>query len=188
MPVIWSRSGNGRGVGYGLGRWNWSRCRARMNSAMPHFLIVREPIPTGAWPVQCQDTSLGGCSKTATWRVGCGTDVRFYCDSHEGPPCGGVFLGDFVISPGTTREDLMSVLSCGAHRIHSLSGRDVHELWCCACGEWIGDTQDSEITHVSIPLDAECHPDNTSGTREMRCRACEEMFADALSATPSDDS
>lgn len=150
---------------------------------MPHYLISREQIPAVARPVRCQDTWMDGCSNTATWRVGCGPDVRFYCDSHEGPPCGGVFRGDFVITPDTTREDLMSV--CGLHRIHSLSGRDVHKLWCCACGEWIGDTQDSEIEHVSIPLDAACNPKRTPDTGEMQYPACEKMFSDAMSPTPS---
>ena len=130
---------------------------------------------------------MDGCSKTATWRAGCGPDVRFYCDSHEGPPCGGVFLGNFVITPDTTREELLGVVSCGSHRLHSASGRDVHELCCCACGEWVGDTLDTEIKHVSIPLNAECHPQNTPYTCEMQCSACEEMFADALTATPSDN-
>ena len=97
-------------------------------------------------------------------------------------------MGDFSIAPETTREELLQVVKCGAHRIHSLSGRDVHELWCCACGEWMGDIQDSEIAHVSIPLDAECQQKRTPGTGEVQCRACEEMFADALSASPLEDS
>ena len=97
---------------------------------------------THAAPTPCQNDWRDGCDKTATWRVGCGPDVRFYCDSHEGPPCGGVFIGDFVITPDTTREELAGVARCGAHRIYSVSGRDVHDLRCCACGEWIGDTRD----------------------------------------------
>ena len=171
----------------GWGLSPWPPCRARMGS-MPHYLISREPLPAGGLPVPCQDTWMGGCSNFATWRVGCGPDVRFFCDSHEGPPCGGVFVGDFSIAPETTREELLQVVKCGAHRIHSLSGRDVHELWCCACGEWMGDIQDSEIAHVSIPLDAECQQKRTPGTGEVQCRACEEMFADALSASPLEDS
>ena len=107
----------------------------------------------------------------------------FYCDSHEGPPCGGVFLSDFVITPDTTREDLVSVRICGAHRIQSLSGRDVHELWCCTCGEWIGDTQDSEIRHVSIPLQAECLPERSGDPDDTLCRACEEMLASTPTTT-----
>ena len=43
--------------------------------------------------------------------------------------------------------------------IYSASGRDVHELYCCACGEWIGDALDPDIEHVSEPLDAECAAD-----------------------------
>ena len=59
-------------------------------------------VPVGTLPpTPCQYDWRDGCDKTATWRVGCGPDVRFYCDSHEGPPCGGVFLGEFVI---TARE------------------------------------------------------------------------------------
>ena len=156
--------------------------------AMPHYLISGEPLPTGGLPVPCQDTWMGGCSSFATWRVGCGPDVRFFCDSHEGPPCGGVFLGDFAITPDTSRGELLQVVKCGAHRIHSLSGRDVHELWCCACGQWIGDAQDPEIEHVSIPLDAECRPQRTPDTDEVQCRACNEMFADALSTSALEDS
>ena len=72
-------------------------------------------------------------------------------------------------------------------RIHSLWGRDVHEFWCCACGEWIGDTQDSDIARVLIPLDAECHPNNTPGTREMRCKACDELFVVTPSSTPPEN-
>lgn len=151
---------------------------------MPHYLISREPIPAGASTVLCQDTWMGGCGKTATWRMGCGPDVRFFCDSHEGSPCGGVFLGDFVITPDTTREDLMSVVNCGAHRIHSQSGRDVHGLWCCACGEWIGDSQYTEIGQVSISLDAECHPDRSREARELRCRACDKLLTVTPSGTP----
>lgn len=153
---------------------------------MSHYLIAREPIRAGSWPVECQDTWMGGCSRTATWRVGCGPDILFYCDSHEGPPCGGLFFGDFVITPDTTRKELLGVVSCGSHRLLSASSRDVHELWCCACGEWIGDTQDPEIEHVSIPIDTQCHPEKTPDTCEMECRACEEMFADALSTAPYD--
>ena len=145
---MWPKYGNRRCIEYGPARWRWNRCHAKMWIAMPHYLIRREPIPAGARRVQCQYTWLSGCYETATWQVGCGSDVRFYCDSHEGPPCGGVFLGDFVITRDTTRQDLLSVVSCGSHRIHSVSGRDVHELWCCACGEWVGDTQDPEIADV----------------------------------------
>ena len=70
-------------TGFGESKYQWARC-----------------------PTPCQYDWRDGCSKTATWRVGCGTDVRFYCDSHEGPPCGGVFLGEFVITTDTTREEL----------------------------------------------------------------------------------
>ena len=109
---------------------------------MPHFRIQRKRIPVGTLPpTPCQYDWRDGCDKTATWRVGCGPNVRFYCDSHEGPPCGGVFFDEFVITPDTTREELVGVVSCGFHRINSASGRDVHDLRCCACWEWIGDTQ-----------------------------------------------
>ena len=104
--------------------------------------------------------------------MSCGPDVWYFCDSREGPPCGGVFIGDFVITPVTNHEELMGVVKCGSHRIHTMSGRDVHELRCCACGEWIGDTSDSEIEHVSIPLDAECRPENPRNTGELSCCAC----------------
>ena len=70
---------------------------------MPHYRIRRKQVPVGTLP-------------PITWRVGCGTDVRFYCDSHEGPPCGGMFLGEFVITPDTTREKLAGVVSGGSHR------------------------------------------------------------------------
>ena len=124
-------------------RWRWDRSRDKMETAMPHHRIRRKRIPVDAPPrVPCQYDWRDGCSKTATWRVGCGPDVRFYCDSHEGPPCGGMFFDEFVITPDTTREELAGVARCGAHRIYSVSGRDVHDLRCCACGEWIGDTRD----------------------------------------------
>ena len=151
---------------------------------MSHYLIYREPIPAGAEPVQCQYTWRDGCYETATWRVSCGPDTRFYCDSHEGPPCGGVFLSDFKITAGTARKDVVSVFSCGSHRIHSPSGRDIYELSCCSCGEWIGDTEDPEIKHVSIPLRADCRPMSRSDSDEAGCRACDEMMADMSFTTP----
>ena len=137
-----------------------------------------------AAPVPCQYDWRDGCDKTATWRVGCGPNVRFYCDSHEGPPCGGVFFGEFVITPDTTREELAGVVSGGSHRIYSASGRDVHELRCCACGGWIGDTRNPYIEHVSIPLQAECHSQRSRDTDEAPCRACGEMRAVTPSTTP----
>ena len=119
----------------GLERWRWDRSLDKIKTAMPHYRIRRKQIPVGTLPTTpCQYDWRDGCDKTATWRVGCGPDVRFYCDSHEGPPCGGVFLGDFVITPDTTREELAGVVSCGFHLIYSASGRDVHDLRCCACG------------------------------------------------------
>ena len=147
-------------------RWRWDPSRDKTETAMPHYRIRRKPIPVDTLPpVPCQYDWRGGCDKTATWRVGCGPDVRFYCDSHEGPPCAGVFLGDFVITPDTTREELVGVVRCGAHRINSVSGRYVHDLRCCACWEWIGDTRDPRIRHVSIPLQAECLPERSRDHR-----------------------
>lgn len=150
---------------------------------MPHYFIKREPIPDLTDPIECQDTWLDGCYRIATWRVSCGLDAWFFCDEHEGPPCGGVFFGQFVITPQTTREELLDVVSCGAHRIHSVSGHDVHELWCCACGEWVGDIRDPEIKHVSVPLAAECHTETRLDTTEVPCAACEQSLADTPSIT-----
>ena len=115
---------------------------------MPHYLISIEPIRAEAHPVLVGVSIAPG---SPTWRVACGPDIRFYCDEHEGPPCGGVFLSHFVIAAETTREDVLKVVGCGSHRLYTPSGRDVHELWCCACSEWIGDTEDPEIEHVSVP-------------------------------------
>ena len=99
------------------GPMRWRRSSNKMDSIMLHYRIRRKQIPVGTLPpVLCQYDWRDGCDKTATWRVGCGTDVRFYCDSHEGPPCGGVFLGEFVITPDTTREKLAGVVSGGSHR------------------------------------------------------------------------
>ena len=140
---------------------------------MPHYLILRVPIAAGATPVLCQDTWRDGCRELATWQVNCGPDVWFFCVSHEGPPCGGVFGGDFVITPDTTRDELMAVVERGSHRIHSAAGRDVHELRCCACGVWIGDALDSDIRHVSEPLNAECRPGNPVDTNEPSCSDCQ---------------
>ena len=148
---------------------------------MPHFLVERDPIPQGSLPRPMSVHLVGGCYRTATWRVACGPDVRFLCDSHEGPPCGGVFANNFMIRPDTTRDDLAGVLACGLHRIHSSSGRDVHDLRCCACGEWIGDAKDAEISQISIPMDAKCEercPVTDLDTVEVRCRACEEMWGE----------
>ena len=102
----------------------------------------------------------------------------------KAPPCGGVFLGDFVITPDTTREELAGVVSCGFHLIYSASGRDVHDLRCCACGEWIGDTRDPYVEHVSIPRQAECLSRRSPNTDKAPCRACEEMRAVTPSTTP----
>ena len=182
----------GRGAGTLLHRpqrWRWDRSRDKMEIAMPHYRIRRKPIPVDTLPsAPCQYDWLGGCDKTATWRVGCGPDVRFYCDSHEGPPCGGVFHGKFVITPDTTREELVGVVRCGRHRINSPSGRNVHDLRCCACWEWIGDTRDPYIKHVSIPRQAECLPERSHDTEEVPCRVCEEMWAATPSTTPPETS
>ena len=152
---------------------------------MPHYRIRRKQIAVGTLPpTPCQYDWRDGCDKTATWRVGCGPNVRFYCDSHEGPPCGGVFFDEFVITPDMTREELVGVVSCGFHRINSASGRDVHDLRCCACGEWIGDTRDPYIEHVSIPLQAKCLSQRSRDTDKAPCRACEEMRAVTPSTTP----
>ena len=146
---------------------------------MPHYLIRIDPIPWDAGRVLCQDIRLGGCQEIATWRVTCGPEFRFFCDRHEGPPCGGVFLGEFVVKPTTTRNDLAVVLKCGVHRIYSGSGRDIHDLTCCSCGNWVGDSQDPEIEHVSLPLETECPPVGVRDIDGVRCPACEEMEAEA---------
>ena len=153
---------------------------------MWHFLISREPIPASARPVQCQYTWRDGCHEAATWRVACGPYARFYCVAHEGPPCGGIFYGDFVITAETTREAVVSVLNCGLHRSYSPSGRYLNELRCCACSEWIGDIGDPEIKHVSIPLDADCRPTKRCGSQKERCRACEETMVATPSPVPPD--
>ena len=140
---------------------------------MPHYLISRKRIPAGAMLIQCQDTWLDGCNEIANWQISCGPEIGFYCDRHEGPPCGGEFLSDFVISAETTREELERVLRCGVHRIHSWSGLDVHELRCCACSQWIGNVEDPEISHVSIPLQAECRSQDASVVDVVRCLLCE---------------
>ena len=139
---------------------------------MAHYLIRRGSIPVDVRPIQCQDKWRDGCRNLATWQVGCGPNVWYFCDSHEGPPCGGIFADDFVITPDITREELRGVVNFGAHRIKSVSDRDVHELRCCACGEWVGDTLDSDIEHVSVSLDTECRPDKSRDTNEMSCCAC----------------
>ena len=165
-----------------MGLWRRPRRFASMGNAMPHYLISRKRIRTGTRRVQCQYSWMSGCYQVATWRVGCGPDVRYFCDEHEGPPCGGVFIGSFVIMPEMTQEVVARVRRCGAHRIESPSGRDVHELLCCACGEWIGDAQDPEIQHVSVPLQAECLPNRSRVADDTPCRACEETPA-AMQAT-----
>ena len=104
-------------------------------------------------------------------------DVRYFCDSHkERHPCRGTFFGEFMITPQTTRGDLVSVLNCGAHLINTASGRWIHDLFCCACGEWVGDMEDPEIRHVSLPLETECRPRKSLDASNSRCRACEEMM------------
>ena len=150
---------------------------------MPHYRIEREQIAAGTPPIRCHYAWQDGCFEAATWRVGCGPEVRYYCGSHEGPPCGGVFLGGFVITADTTREELVGVFGCGSLRIHSALGRDVHDLWCCACGEWVGDTQAPDIAHVSIPLQAECLPGRSRGNNELPCRVCEDTLAAAPTTT-----
>ena len=93
-------------TGFGESKYQWARC-----------------------PTPCPYDWRDGCDKTATWRVGCGPDVRSYCDSHEGPPCGGVFLGDFVITPDTTREELAGVVSGGSYqRIPGATRRAAEDL------------------------------------------------------------
>ena len=151
---------------------------------MPHYLIKREPIPPASRTVQCQDGWRDGCSEPATWLVACGPKVGYFCGSHEGPPCGGVFIGEFTVAPETTRDDVVSVRRCGAHLIQSASDRNIHDLFCCACGEWIGDMQDPEIRHVSLPLESECRPGIDRDTGRLKCPACEEMMPLASQWSP----
>ncbi len=113
----------------------------------------------GALHVRCQYGWRDVCGETAARQVGGGADMRRYCDPHEVPTYGGTFVGEFVIAPETTREELLEALEGSSVRIYSASGRDVHELYCCACGEWTGDALDPDIEHVSEPLDAECAAD-----------------------------
>ena len=142
---------------------------------MPHYLIKREPIPLGSRTVPCQYDWRDGCSEPATWLVACGPSIGYFCRSHEGPPCGGLFIGEFTVTPETTRDDMVSVRRCGAHLIRSASDRNIQDLFCCACGEWIGDMQDPEIRHVSLPLESECRPMRDRDKRNLKCRACEEL-------------
>lgn len=144
---------------------------------MPHYQIKREPIPPSSRTELCQYGWRDGCSESATWLVACGPNVGYFCDSHEGPPCGGVFIGEFVVMPETTRGDVVSVHQCGSHLINSASGRSINDLFCCTCGEWIGDIQDPAIKHVSLSLEAECRPSTVGDSCPLACRACEQLEA-----------
>ena len=106
--------------------------------------------------VRCRYGWADVCRETVSPQVGGGADARPFCEPHEIPPCGGTFIGEFVIAPETTHDELLGALEGSSVRIYSASGRDVHELHCCACGEWIGDALDPDIEHVSEPLNAEC--------------------------------
>lgn len=72
-----------------------------------------------------------------------------------------------MVTPETTRKDVLSVFRCGAHLINSTSGRDINDPSCFACGEWIGDVEDPESRHVSLSL---MHPG------PVACRACAETM------------
>lgn len=148
-----------------------------MSSDMPHYLIRTEPLPPGSSLVLCQFTWREECPETATWKVACGPDESYFCDAHHGPhPCRGVFIGEFVVTPETARADVLRVRRCGAHLMSSASGREIDDLFCCACGEWVGDMEDPEISHVSLPLDTECDPERDLDRPESRCRACAELM------------
>ena len=79
-------------------------------------------------------------------------------DISQLPSCAGTFFNGFVITPETTRADVVTVARCGNHHIDVASGQYVHDLYCDKCGEWIGDAEDPEIAHVSTPLTTECRP------------------------------
>ncbi len=93
-------------------------------------------------------------------------------DISQLPSCAGTFFDGFVITPETTRTDVVAVARCGNHHIDVASGQYVHDLYCGKCGEWIGDAEDPEIAHVSTPLTAECRPSQSNDGDGVPCPVC----------------